>query len=264
VIAVLAFSVVRLLTQLIKERRLRWETNSQKKIAIVGNNEEGRRVLDLLKRYSLNFSCPGIISPNAYAVSDENFIGHLDELKELIHVYDLNEIIFCAKDIAYHYIIEQTIALKDEKISFRIVADGSKYIVGSTSKESKGDYYKDEEPLAINLNESRFNKRVFDIVAATFLLLTLPLNIWFVNMKGALVKNIFAVFQNRRSWVGYSDEKQRSLPALKKGVLAPADQVKIMKLDDATLERLNYLYAKDYTVYKDLSIFFSGFSKLGG
>jgi len=81
-----------------------------------------------------------------------------------------------------------------------------------------------------------------------------------VKNKTNFVKNIFSVLFARKSWVGYAPVSQThvetqnfaSLPApvIRNGVLSPIDALKIKTLNDATIRRLNFLYAKDYTVDK--------------
>jgi hypothetical protein len=70
------------------------------------------------------------------------------------------------------------------------------------------------------------------------------------------------VIRGRKTWVGYGNGSSKELPALKPSILSPADEL-AMPIDANTENRLNFLYAKDYSVYRDLSIFINSFSKLG-
>ena len=72
-----------------------------------------------------------------------------------------------------------------------------------------------------------------------------------------------------KSWVGYNalqhqDEPVlKPLPVIKKGVLTPADGIKV-KSNNSNINKLNLLYSKDYTIWQDLKIIVVAFKKLGG
>ena len=68
-----------------------------------------------------------------------------------------------------------------------------------------------------------------------------------------------------KTWISYCYKNNTimKLPKLKNGVLSPYYEVKNKQPDDATKMRLDYIYAKDYNLTKDLSVFFNGFSNLG-
>jgi lipopolysaccharide/colanic/teichoic acid biosynthesis glycosyltransferase len=90
-----------------------------------------------------------------------------------------------------------------------------------------------------------------------------------VDEKSGFIKNIFSVLFGLKSWVGYNVIQQhdepvlKPLPVIKKGVLSPADGLKI-KTSNNNITKLNLLYSKDYTVWQDLKIVLTAFRKLGG
>ncbi|MGZ5283623.1 MAG: hypothetical protein ACXWEY_15215, partial [Bacteroidia bacterium] len=53
------------------------------------------------------------------------------------------------------------------------------------------------------------------------------------------------------------------LPHLPHNVLSPVDELPVSGIDDTTKQRLNFIYARDYTIYSDIAIFLKGFNKLG-
>ena len=104
---------------------------------------------------------------------------------------------------------------------------------------------------------NRRNKRLFDVVMSVFsMLFWLPLAL-VVNKPVRFLKDAVLVLLGRRTWVGYcspADETQK-LPKIRKGVYNPAS---FMEKDVETdvLNQMNLLYARDYTVWKDVEIFF--------
>jgi lipopolysaccharide/colanic/teichoic acid biosynthesis glycosyltransferase len=80
-----------------------------------------------------------------------------------------------------------------------------------------------------------------------------------------LLKNLFKVLIGQKSWVGYADAalSQELLPKIKPGVLNPVLPLNISQPDEATVHRLNLLYAKDYQLWMDLDIVWKGRGYLG-
>jgi hypothetical protein len=54
-----------------------------------------------------------------------------------------------------------------------------------------------------------------------------------------------------------------NLPKIKPGVLSPLDALKLKNVNEPTITRLNFLYAKDYSATGDVEIILKGFQKLG-
>lgn len=54
------------------------------------------------------------------------------------------------------------------------------------------------------------------------------------------------------------------LPSLKPGVLSPTDAFPGKQLDEATARRLDFFYAKDYEIGRDLEVVRKGWRALGG
>ncbi len=261
-LAVIVFSINRIVLRFIKNRKnFIADANAVKKILIVGNADEAGRISGLMDKAEIKYNNIGLVSPGEKETG--NAIGTISGLEKLIRIYKIDEVIFCARDIPYQLIISEMEQLHKAGVSFKIVSEDSDFIIGSNSKNENGDFYaRNEELLAIEKRDSRLNKRGFDIAFGFALLITLPFNIWFVKQPSRYIRNIFMVLSGKYSWVGYSNE-QAKLPPIKKGVFSPADELKIDDLDTKTIDRLDYLYAKDYTIFKDLSVVLSSFAKIG-
>ena len=263
--AILIFSINRLIITLLKDKSLKYSEDEDKKLVIVGSLQEAGRVEKLLERTKINFNLIGTVNPKVGAVSGEEYIGTVKHLPEITEIYKIEEVIFCAKDISAHDTIYWMSHINNKNVDFKIVPEESLFVIGSNSKNRPGDYYSYEMVLAIAKGENRLNKRLFDFISSFSLLLTLPVNIWFVKHKGTYLTNLFSVLGGKKTWVSYAYTRNEfiKLPKLNFGVLTPGDALKNFSLDEITRKRLDYLYAKDYSVYKDLSIFVIGFSKLG-
>ena len=68
------------------------------------------------------------------------------------------------------------------------------------------------------------------------------------------------------SWVGYykiNTEMYLGLPEIKKGILKTTDVLDQPENNSETIDRINMLYARDYSLGKDFEIAIKAFKKLG-
>jgi len=261
-LAVIIFSLNRLILTLIKNKgNLIFDNEAVKKIVICGTPQEAARIIKLLDKADVSYNNIGIVSPNENEAG--SILGSFNHLEKIIRVYKINEVIFCARDLPFYQIIETMERLNRSGVEFKIVPEESDFIIGSNSKNKAGDYYaRNEELMAIDKKDSRLNKRGLDLAICFFLLMSLPVNIWFIRKPLNYINNLFKVMSGRYSWVGYSIEHD-DLPDIRRGILSPTDELNTNDLDPRTKSRLDFLYARDYTIYKDLSVIFSSFAKMG-
>lgn len=250
----------RILVHFIKNRNLSFSADTQKNFIIIGSETESGRVLNLIRAAEVYHKFIGKVSPKENF--DYNiFLGAFHQLDEIVQIYKVNEIIFCSKDIAAESITKWMTKIGNS-VEYKIVPEESLSIIGSHSKNSAGELYTIDIEFAIIQPMHQRNKRFLDVVLALFLLLCLPISIWFVRQKIGLIRNIFTVLFGKKTWVGYSNNN-KDLPRIRKGILSPVDNLKLKNLSETTVKRLNLLYAKDYSVYNDLDIIRNGFRALG-
>jgi hypothetical protein len=147
-------------------------------------------------------------------------------------------------------------------VEYKIVPEESLSIIGSRSKNAAGELYTIDIEFSIVQPMHQRNKRFLDVIFSLILLISLPISIGFMEQKIGLIRNIFTVIFGKKSWVGYT-KNHKNLPRIRKSVLSPIDNLKLKNLSETTVQRLNLLYAKDYTVYNDLDIIKNGFRFLG-
>ncbi len=236
----------------------------ERNIVIVGRREESKRVQRLLQQAQAPVHYIGAVCPDADADPSE-YLGSLDKLRDIATIYRIEEIIFCAADVASQDIMRLMTQLGPQ-LAYKIVPEESLSIIGSNSKDSPGELYTIDIRFDIARPLQRRNKRFFDAVFSLVLLATLPLHLILVRRRGGLVAHIFAVLLARKSWVGYAEPAKmgNTLPPLRPGVLSPLDGLPIRPSDAATVQRLNLLYAKNYRVEQDLEIALKGYRQLGG
>lgn len=229
-----------------------------KKLLVVGSAAECERALGLLNRVSAegkNFI--GRVSPatkeSAAAPGDE--IGTAAQLPELVRIYEANEIIFCSKDIGSQEIMAH-MAQIGPAISYKIVPEESLSIIGSSSKDEPGELYTIDIRYNIAQPSQRRDKRLLDLLICLLLLATLPAWLLFSQKRTLLWKNWGAVALGRKTWVGYAPQAQNpTLPRIKPGVFSPVDALHDLQVNEETAARLNFFFAKDWEMERDLTVF---------
>ncbi|KPK83841.1 MAG: hypothetical protein AMS27_11725 [Bacteroides sp. SM23_62_1] len=238
-------------------------TKKKKRIVIVGSIKEAERVESVLKGTEERTEIAGYVSP--LPDSSMKYLGHSQQLEEIIKINRINEIIFCSSDISSHDIITNMMKLSDVRVSYKIAPAESLSIIGSSSIHTSGDLYMIDFS-SINKISNRRNKRLFDIISSFLLLLLYPLLLPVVRDRMNGLINILRVLTGSCSWVGYypvSNRQDRNLPGVKKSIFTPADGLENIEIPEDAIERLNIMYAKNYRILTDAGILIAGLRHLG-
>lgn len=103
---------------------------------------------------------------------------------------------------------------------------------------------------------------MLDIGCSMLALVCFPIGLFFVRRPLGLLMNLVDVLLGAKSWVGLSNASERdSRSRIRPGVLTPVDAVAVS--DRETARRLDTLYARDYSVKKDLKILVKAYVNLG-
>jgi GT2 family glycosyltransferase len=233
-------------------------------LVVIGSEEEVERTMRLLQKAQANKNLIGTVTPGK-ADGTGQALGRFSQLDEIVRLYKVHEIIFCSRDVSSQGIMDAMTRL-GSALQYKILPEESLSIIGSHSKNRSGELYTIDIQYRIADTIQRRNKRLLDIILSFCFLVGSPLLVLFMENKGGFLKNIFLVLFNKKTWVGYANvnPQRRPLPRLAPSVLHPADAFDINLQDPKTLQRLNFLYAKDYSVQEDLNIIWAGWRKLGG
>lgn len=254
--SILATIGIRMLLSLMHVDGYRLRPDKGRRYLIVGDNDERQRV------YAL-FSQLGIES--AYVKTMKSLdADNPDALRDAITDNDdphknVNEIIFCSKNIEISTILDITEQLRDKGIAFRIAPEGIDVLIGSNYTNSPDDLYTPDFGNIDNATNRR-SKRLFDIIAASALIVLSPILFWPQKRKRRYFADCIAVLVGRKSWVGYSrpgearSENDEPLPNIRRGVFRTRDLMPRVKNPDC--KRLDNSYATDYRVATDMNILF--------
>jgi len=227
---------------------------SPKRLLIVGDAAEEARILPLLGKIQVQSNYIGLLDPEGRTQNPQS-LGQFKDLDQVLNLFRVNELIFCAKNLPYTQIINSMERL-GSAYSFRIINPESPHIIGSHSKNSTGELY--TQDVAFRLQEALYlrSKRLFDLTTCVGMLLLFPLMLLLVKNRIRFFRNCFNILIGRYSWVGYDPDHTAKLPPLKPGVLRPVPIAQIQKISSSLTQKANFLYAKDYHWWKDLKLVF--------
>lgn len=257
-----SLSAFRFLLHLLKFKQFRLGNIDKKRIVIIGDNGEYKRVSNLLSQTHISPEVLGFISGNDK--TNPECLGNLEQLEDIITIYNVDEIVFCAKDMPAASIIDNMLRLSHIDIEYKIAPPESLSVVGSSSINTAGDLY------LINLNtinkpSNRRNKRIVDVLSAVSMFIMFPVLVFLLKRPLSALRNIFRVLSGKYTWVGYysyAEGDLKELPKIKKGVLSPVDGLAKKNISDDLKVKLNVLYAKDYKFLNDVNIILRGLLKI--
>lgn len=240
-------------------------SSGEKRIAILGEISEAKRVAELLRTTSNPPGFIGIVNSKAFTTFQEGVIGDLTQLEDLIAIYGISELVFCSDSLNASAIINHMTRLNSAKVAFKIAPHKSSAVIGSQSISQAENLYMIDIDGILKPNNKRA-KRLFDFTSALILLIISPICVWFVNQKAPFFSNIFKVLFGFKSWVGYDHTaylSEEKLPSIKKGILFPKDAFPDKEISGDISAKLNLMYAQDYKLKNDFQILRKACKDLG-
>ena len=236
----------------------------RKRFLVIGEKEEASRVASILNESYIKPDFVGLATPEKAGEVDDFFIGNINQVKDIISIYKIDEVIFCSKNLNHQTIIDKMAEWHETHVDYKIAPEDSLSIIGSNSINTRGDLY------TINISTidkpaNRRNKRLLDITMSLLSLGLYPILLFIVKKPLHFFVNTFKVFSGKLSWVGYypSGDNEIHLPKIKPGILTPLISLKSKSPSLEMIRNANILYARDYTVWKDLNIILVAFRETG-
>lgn len=240
------YLISRIYFALFSGKPVRFGKSKKRNFAIIGIGDSALKTKDLLER------------TQAY-ISKILLFDSFPTTKELENV---DEVIFCSQSISYASVIEYMIKLRGRDLEFKMAPGNRNYLIGSNSIDTAGDLYLLEINKLVS-KENQRKKRMFDTGLSFFLLILSPTLIFSFENKSQFVRNLLLVLRGKKTFIGYSESSILSdhrLPKTMPGILSPCDE--IPKQNEELCEKLNLIYARDYSIRKDLRIILGAWKKL--
>lgn len=256
VFALIAIPFSRILLHVLNINSL--DLNPKKRVAIVGFREEAERIKKFLLNTYLETDIVAMILPTEGATEQQKevFEGKLYQLRDLVEMNDLNEIIFCSNDISFKQIVETISTIPIHDLTYKVAPAKSNYIIASDSVEQTQD-----AQLA-NISELARKKtiklkRLFDVMISTLFLLFTPILILLQRDSKKFLSNIFSVIKGDQTWVGVNVDFE-SGGNLTNGVIDYPFLTDMEKYNDRIIS-----YLLRYSVLNDLMVIFRNIRNLG-
>lgn len=251
IVVLFYFSVSRFILHLFRPKKFNLKGIVRKNFAIIGEPDEVKRVKEIIKNTPHKVNAIYSVAPTNDKRKDD--CGSLNQLDQIVSIYAIDEIIFCAKNTTAEKIIKWMGYISQPDIEFKIAQPNSMYLIGSNSIDTAGDFYALEIDN-ISSKSSKRNKRTFDFLSSLLLLVLSPIILWFYSSKNQFLSNCWAVLIGRKSWIGYTANNKSSiqhLPKIKAGIFPPSQQ-QFLHTNPASISKINLIYARDYSVVKDI------------
>lgn len=244
-----AFFISRGLAQALKLGGVQFDHGGRRKVVLVGGVAECERIERLLKLGRVNHEVLGWVSVND--VQSQEFLGHLEQLSEVLAIYQPDLVIFSGKDVPSTEIMTHMIDFQSLSVQVKIAPERGETIIGSDSKNQPGELFTLEVHYHLAQQHHLRNKRVFDLILCACVLLGAGILVW--NNRGrVLLRHWLGVLLGQKTWVGYDPTSlSLKLPKIKPCVLdVSSPYVGTGFATDAALA-----YARDYEVSKDAWVF---------
>jgi O-antigen biosynthesis protein len=250
--ALLFSHINRLVVNLFKTPFTTEFTKAKKRIVIVGEKNEAERVYSILRHSHIIPELIGIVGPTEN--TSKEYMGHLGQLNDIIRINNIEEIIFCGKNLSSGEIIKNMLQFSRENVEFKIAPPESLSVIGSNSINTAGDLYT-VSFNSVTKPSNRRKKRFFDIAAALALLVLSPVLILWMHKPKNFFINLFGVLQKRFSFVGFVIEGNTEYERLEiPGIFYPQNQIRKHLLTEEAKTRMNTEYAQNYSIKTDLNI----------
>jgi len=261
---VIALPALRLILHWLGAEWIQLGEKKRRRLLVIGDKDETGRVSSILNESYIKPDFVGLASPAENGEVSENFIGNLTQVKDIISIYNIDEVIFCSKNINHQQIIDKMAEWQETRVDYKIAPEDSLSIIGSNSINTRGDLYT-VDINSIDKPANRRNKRLIDLLVSIVALGLAPVLIFFEKKPARFIINVFKVLAGKVSWVGYHPKHNISihLPPLKQGVLSPLSALEAKNLLPEMIDKANMLYARDYSIVKDLNIIIKSFNKMG-
>jgi hypothetical protein len=227
---------------------------------IIGTSGEYENCLQLMNEAGMQQKVLGRV---AVEPGDETALGKWPALENVVHSVPLREIIFCQGFLSFKEIVDFLPQLKN-KAKLMVHAAGSQSIVGSKSGKSSGESLSRENGFHLSDPYNRRLKRLLDVSVSFIGVIGFPVHLFFVRKPFSFLSNCLSVLIGNKTWIGYN-AATGALPKLRHGILTsnglPAGQKQSLPLQ--SLQMMDYWYARDYEVGRDIKLIRSGYRELG-
>ena len=135
---------------------------------VIGRGRGLKLLYDKLASYkSIDYDLKGWVNltddESEINLSDPRYLGSLDNLRGIIKLYKIRQIIFSAQSLTYEQILKIMSTIKDTAIEFKMVPSNLEVVIGKSHIERLNDYPLLEINYSLGRKFNRFLKRMVDL-----------------------------------------------------------------------------------------------------
>ncbi len=231
--------------------------DSKRRTVIVGEANSVDRVKRIMDINGVDYEFVGALYPHndEQKAFEGEFIAGISSLDSIIENFSVDEVIFCLGKIEMSDVVDRMSKI-GHKVKVKIVPDEKSAIIGSSGRNSRGEFYDLDMDLNLSKSNNRIMKYSFDFFSAIIILILYPL--FFIINNKLKIKHIFEVLMMRKTWISYipNEKMIRELPQIKKGIFSPSFKADISDVPDKDIHDLNLDYARNYTISNDIEYLF--------
>jgi hypothetical protein len=233
-----AFIGWRVAVQALSGGKFNQEENTGRRWLLVAGADEARRI----RQFPSGAHIAGEISPQR--------ADNPDELLTCTLVHEADTLVFNLNELPVRKVLALMQELKGKGLRFKTVPPGAAFVIGSDSKDGRGEWTGEQDRYALGMPQVRRKKRTFDILFALALLPLSPF-ILFTHAGRRMLQQIPAVIAGSRTWIGYPAEA-KGLPPLRKPVQPLSSGYTGLDAHPDWERKLYENYALQYDPVKDL------------
>lgn len=179
--------------------------------AIVGSKAEIENVLNILKESTAKKKSYYFINPlrkSESSADDKRFSFHaaLHQIDPFLDIFNIDEIIFCMKDLKASDMINIMQKNKVGNCNLYIHPKAGEFLLKSSSINSIGEFILPETNPAMP-DWSFRKKRIFEVILAVFLLIFSPFLIFIFREPMRFYTNMYGVITGKIKLIGYKNQK---------------------------------------------------------
>ncbi|MEL6672622.1 MAG: glycosyltransferase [Bacteroidota bacterium] len=240
------------------------ELKQQRAVLIVEDADKKQALDLLLGKLSYPSEIVGTVSLSQTQPSETKALvptlGSLPQLKDILSLYQVQEVIFMQDALPATLMLEVMDENSRQALDFYIIPPQADYLIGPhlihTSRYGQDLNLRLKQPSALR------EKRAFDWIGSSLLLLSFPLLFWRYASAGKALHALTQSWLGQTHLVGYSQNPNQDLPPLKKAWLHPKERLSSQS-SGLNIEALNRLYAQHYHWSKDLEVVWNSWTRLG-
>jgi GT2 family glycosyltransferase len=234
---------------------------------IVGVQQSGQDILRKLRaKVGGGYSVVGFIDIDrkrlGEKVMDVEILGSIETINRTVEQHHISEVIFSSDAVSYSTILSVIANNRNRFVNFRLVPNNLEVIIGKGSIDQLDQIPFIEIDYNIAKPGNRLVKRLFDILASLFFLISIAPFVYFIRIfsKNMLigmkrtVSQLPSVLSGKKSLVGYSDGSKKNFYSGKPGLTGLIQIQNESVLTPEEREQYDLYYAKNQSLMLDLEI----------